>query len=101
MKHLKVLAICSMMLLPSLSLAQDQFFSDLMKDTQLPEAMKGNLKEVFKMEDSWFNSFLISDPTKDVRKVSFPVMAIGGSKDLQVRTSENLDYTRRYLPKSS
>lgn len=81
--------------------SQKQVFSDLMKGVQLPEAMKGNLLEVFNMENSWFNSFLISDPTEDVRKTYCPVMAIGGSKDLQVRASENLDYTRRYLPKSS
>lgn len=81
--------------------SQDKAFSDLMKDVQLPEAMLSNLKEVFKMDDSWFNSFLTSDPTADVRKTSCPVMALGGSKDLQVKASANLDYTRRFLPRSS
>ena len=83
------------------AISQDQAFSELMKDVQLPEAMKSNLKEVFKMGDSWFNSFLTSDPTADLRKTTCPVMAIGGSKDLQVRASDNLNYTRSHLPKSS
>lgn len=80
---------------------QDEVFDGLVKDIPLLPPMKDNLKEVFKMENAWINSLLADDPTDAVRHTTCPVMAIGGSKDLQVRASENLKYTRQYLPVSS
>ena len=79
-------------------------------------AMGDNPQEVFETEinqilSTWFRFFLTYDPKQVLRKVTCPVLAINGGKDLQVPPKENLaaigealkeagntDYTLKELP---
>lgn len=45
----------------------------------------------------WMRSFLAYDPTEALRKVHCPVLAVGGSKDLQVPAKENLPLIKQAL----
>ncbi len=48
------------------------------------------IRQIFsQLSEPWFISFLDYDPADDIRRVTAPVMAINGDKDLQV-SSENL-----------
>lgn len=38
----------------------------------------------------WFQQFLLIDPAKDLRRVTCPVLAINGQKDIQVASQDNL-----------
>jgi pimeloyl-ACP methyl ester carboxylesterase len=43
----------------------------------------------------WFRSFLVYDPRPDMKKVTCPVLALIGEKDLQVPPKENLPELRK------
>jgi hypothetical protein len=45
----------------------------------------------------WYRNFLIYDPAVALRKVSCPVLAINGEKDLQVPPAQNLSAIRKAL----
>lgn len=45
----------------------------------------------------WFQDFLKSDPGPDLKKLRVPVLALNGSKDTQVISSQNLPAIRRHL----
>ncbi len=45
----------------------------------------------------WFRSFLLYDPQPVLRKVKIPVLALNGSKDLQVDAGQNLPVIERAL----
>lgn len=47
--------------------------------------------EVTQLTSPWFRYFIAYDPAIDLRKVKCPVLAIDGSKDLQVPPKQNLD----------
>jgi len=49
------------------------------------------------LESPWFRYFLIYDPATALRKVKCPVLALDGSKDLQVSPEQNLPAIRRAL----
>jgi fermentation-respiration switch protein FrsA (DUF1100 family) len=56
------------------------------------EAKGGGLAAEFDVVSSpWFRHFLASDPSRFLEDVRCPVLALGGSKDLQVPARENLD----------
>lgn len=48
----------------------------------------------------WFKFFLEYDPSKDLEKVTIPVLAIIGEKDLQVPPQINLEATKKALKKA-
>ena len=94
---------------------QSQLF-DLMKDgadRELIEAKVGELidlqspgaagevreglfdQNMAMIDRPWFYHFLTYDPRPMLRKLEQPVLAVNGSKDLQVLTSQNLDEIRR------
>lgn len=64
----------------------------------LPEPLKANLIEVIKSHDAWTDYFAAYDPSADVNHTTCPVMAVGGSRDLQVNTQANLQAVNRLLP---
>lgn len=45
----------------------------------------------------WFKAFLVYDPVPTLRQVKCPVLALNGSKDLQVPPKENLEGIERAL----
>jgi pimeloyl-ACP methyl ester carboxylesterase len=69
-------------------------------DAELADAMRAKLKgvmpeaavnqQITAAESPWFREFLRSDPAVVLRGVSCPVLALNGSKDVQVVSSENL-----------
>ena len=62
---------------------------------KVPEAqMEGEIKT---LTSPWFRYFLTYDPGTALRKVTCPVLAIGGEKDLQVPAKQNLPVIRKAL----
>ena len=51
-------------------------------------------------ENAWYRFFMQYDPQADIAKIKCPVMALNGSKDLQVISTQNLPALRRTLPKN-
>ena len=45
----------------------------------------------------WYRYFIAYDPAPALRKVKCPVLALGGSKDLQVPAAQNLPAIRKAL----
>lgn len=45
----------------------------------------------------WFRTFLVLDPRPYLRTLSLPLLAMNGTKDLQVPSGGNLDAIRRAL----
>jgi uncharacterized protein len=75
--------------------------SDLEKD--LKERLAADVKEpelgaqVKALTSPWFRYFLAYDPAPALRKVKCPVLALAGSKDLQVPPAQNLPAIRAAL----
>lgn len=65
--------------------------------SNLPQAMVANLAEVLKESNVWLDYFLTCNPRADIAAAKCPVMAIGGSKDMQV-PAENLEIIKSLLP---
>jgi len=62
---------------------------------RVPEAqMEGEIKT---LTSPWFRYFLTYDPAASLRKITCPVLAIGGEKDLQVPAKQNLPVIRQAL----
>lgn len=55
------------------------------------------LSEVLKESNVWLDYFLTCNPRADIAAAKCPVMAIGGSKDMQV-PAENLEIIKSLLP---
>ena len=51
-------------------------------------------------ENAWYRYFMEYNPQVDIAKIKCPVMALNGSKDLQVIATQNLPALRRTLPKN-
>ncbi|MBU4253857.1 MAG: alpha/beta hydrolase, partial [Acidobacteria bacterium] len=96
---------------------QNSFNDDIKKmSVEDREALGDNPQQKFDSEmeqilTPWFRFFLTYDPLPALRKVTCPVLAINGEKDLQVPPKENLaaiegalkeagntDYTLKELP---
>lgn len=65
--------------------------------SNLPQAMVSNLAEVLEENNVWLDYFLTYDPRADIAAAKCSVMAIGGSKDMQV-PAENLEIIKSLLP---
>ena len=57
-------------------------------------------RQMPEMQNPWIKWFIDYDPQADIAKIKCPVMALNGSKDLQVIASQNLPALRRTLPKN-
>ena len=57
-------------------------------------------RQMPEMQNPWIKWFIDYDPHDDIARIKCPVMALNGSKDLQVISSQNLPALRRALPKN-
>lgn len=57
-------------------------------------------KKYFAFHTKWWKFFLVHDPAKDLEKLSIPVLALNGSKDIQVDPQTNLAAIEAALKKS-
>lgn len=57
-------------------------------------------RQMPEMQNPWIKWFIDYDPHDDIARIKCPVMALNGSKDLQVIASQNLPALRRTLPKN-
>ncbi|NRB48207.1 MAG: alpha/beta fold hydrolase [Saprospiraceae bacterium] len=65
------------------------------------DASMGQFDQTFQQISSpWFRFFLTYDPASSLEKVSCPVLAINGSKDLQVDAEQNLPAIEKALKKA-
>jgi len=67
-----------------------------------PEGISDELvvqHEIDQLTTPWFQEFLKQDPSLILRKVKCPVLALNGSKDLQVSAKENLTAIKSNLDK--
>jgi fermentation-respiration switch protein FrsA (DUF1100 family) len=62
---------------------------------EVPEAQIG--MEIKALTSPWFRYFMTYDPATALRKVTCPVLAIGGEKDTQVPPAQNLPAIRKAL----
>lgn len=69
--------------------------------SNLPPQAVDNLAKVIESGTPWMKYFLAYDPSNDIKAVKCPVMAINGSKDLQVIAADNLTTIRSLLPANS
>ena len=60
-----------------------------------PDALFGNYNRLY--TSAWWRFFISYDPAKDLSKVKCPVLAINGSKDVQVRAQPNLTRIKKIL----
>jgi uncharacterized protein len=58
------------------------------------------VQSVYQILTPWFRYFLKSDPSKYLVKVKCPVLAVNGSKDLQVPPQQDLEAIQKYLAKA-
>lgn len=72
----------------------------------LPDSLKGGMsdeqiaeQQVKSITTPWFRYFLSYDPVPALEKTSCPVLALNGSKDLQVTSKENLSAIEASLKK--
>lgn len=76
------------------SSAKQEIIKELMR--YLPQNLKEKQKEnmanaqVEQLMSPWMQYFLKKDPTEDLKKVKCPVLALSGSKDLQVPAEKNI-----------
>ena len=49
------------------------------------------------LTDPWMTTYILSDPAPDLRKVTCPVLALYGEKDLQVLPKLNLEAVKKHL----
>jgi len=72
-------------------------------EKELTEKMKGEVPEaqigmqIKQLTSPWFRYFLTYDPATALRKVTCPVLALNGSLDKQVLSSQNLPAIRKAL----
>jgi len=54
-------------------------------------------QQIESVSDRWFYSFITYDPKEILQQVSCPVLAINGSKDMQVNARQNLTAIKNHL----
>jgi len=62
---------------------------------EIPDAALG--AEIQKLNSPWVRYFIAYDPSTALKKVTCPVLALNGEKDLQVSSKQNLPAIRRAL----
>lgn len=79
-----------------------KLFKENMKGQETPEGLnvdqeKSLQDEIASLTDPWFRSFVRFNPAQNLHKVTCPVLAINGSKDLQVPAEANLTAIKKYI----
>ena len=57
--------------------------------------------QIKRINSPWYRWFLAYDPRPALRKVTVPILAVNGSKDIQVTAKENLGAIREAAPKAT
>lgn len=78
--------------------ALDQLYSDMDMSTEkleeisasLPESLRQNLKAIHEITDPWIRYFVTFDPSEHIRRITCPVLALNGEKDVQVMAEDNI-----------
>ena len=68
------------------------------KVESLPEQLRQNLVNLVSSDNAWMNYFISYDPADAIRNIKCPVMAVNGTKDLQVVHTTHLHTLRQLLP---
>ncbi len=79
----------------------NQFLVDNPK-TEIPQGMSSDdfvKLQVTQVVNPWMQYFIKYDPSPALEKVKCPVLALGGEKDLQVPSTENLEAIKNALAK--
>ena len=72
--------------------------NEIVSPTNLEPSLASNLNAAMKQASSpWFLHFLQLDPSKDLHKISCPVLALNGKLDTQVDCEQNLELLRNNL----
>lgn len=66
----------------------------------LPEALRQNLHAIKESNDPWIRYFISLDPAGSISKISCPVFALNGEKDVQVIAGSNLEVLKALLKDS-
>ena len=66
----------------------------------LPNNFKSNLVKCITFGDNWLTWFLGYNPAQAISKIECPVMALNGTLDLQVLSTDNLPIIKENLPKN-
>lgn len=76
---------------------------EIAKETgvSLPEPLVQNFAKSMEICTPWLKYFIGYDPSADIKAVKCPVMAVNGSKDVQVTAADNLAAIRCLLPENS
>ena len=69
-----------------------------MAGAQVKDLTIEQFRQMPEMQNPWIKWFIDYDPQDDIAKIKCPVMALNGSKDLQVIATQNLPALRRTLP---
>lgn len=64
----------------------------------LPEPLKANLAQCMTAGGAWITWFLGYDPAEAIGQIRCPVLALNGTLDMQVLSSDNLPVLRKQLP---
>lgn len=77
-----------------------QYVADLCKENNLtiPYAFKINLEKCVTAGGEWLTWFLKYVPAESIKKITCPVLALNGSLDMQVLSSDNLPVVKENLP---
>ena len=66
----------------------------------LPNNFKSNLVKCITFGGNWLTWFLRYNPAQAISKIECPVMALNGTLDLQVLSTDNLPIIKENLPKN-
>lgn len=66
--------------------------------TTIPPEAKTNLIEVAESRNPWIDYFIAYDPAKNIAATKCPVMALNGTRDIQVLSDINLGTIKKLLP---
>lgn len=66
----------------------------------VPESMRKNLENIYEADDPWINHFVSFDPAEHISKITCPVMAVNGGKDMQVIADSNIGRLEALLKES-
>lgn len=69
-----------------------------LSQSNIPNELKQSFINLGKQNNPWMNWYLATDPTLYIQNTTCPVMAVNGSKDLQVPSKQNLDAIQANLP---
>lgn len=83
--------------------AEIERYNEMMKKNSEEENILSQseiLSQLSALNSPWFRTLFSIYPEKYIRKINVPVLAMNGTKDLQVYYKTNLDILQKYLPEN-